>query len=259
MNKENASKNFFKLLEIVERLRGPDGCDWDKKQTAESLLPYFLEETYEVIESVDKKNWENFQEELGDVLLHVVLQSQIASEENKFSIVDSIKTLNNKLIKRHPHVFSDQVSRGVSDVKRTWEEIKHDEKKRESRLDGVPISLPGLTRAQRLQEKASYTGFDWDHIDDAWGKMYEEIEELKKAIKNKDTENIQEEIGDVLFSVVNISRFLNYPAEDMLRKTNIKFEERFKVIEKVLEKRGKRLKDASLAEMEEIWEMAKIK
>ena len=123
MNKENASKNFFKLLEIVEQLRGPDGCDWDKKQTAESLLPYFLEETYEVIESVDNKNWENFQEELGDVLLHVVLQSQIAHEENKFSIVDSIKTLNKKLIKRHPHVFSDQVLNDVSDIKKSWEEI----------------------------------------------------------------------------------------------------------------------------------------
>ena len=259
MNKENASKNFFKLLEIVEQLRGPDGCDWDKKQTAESLLPYFLEETYEVIESVDNKNWENFQEELGDVLLHVVLQSQIAHEENKFSIVDSIKTLNKKLIKRHPHVFSDQVLNDVSDIKKSWEEIKHNEKKRESRLDGVPISLPALTRAQRLQEKASYTGFDWDHIDDAWEKMDEEVEELKKAIRNKDIENIQEEIGDVLFSVVNVSRFLNNPAEDMLRKTNIKFEKRFKIIEKVLEKRGKKLEDASLDEMEEIWEMAKIK
>lgn len=259
MNKENASKNFFKLLEIVEQLRGPDGCKWDKEQTVESLLPYFLEETYEVIESVDEKNWENFQEELGDVLLHVVLQSQIASEENKFSIVDSIKTLNMKLIKRHPHVFSDRVSNNVFDVKRTWEEIKHDEKKRESRLDGVPISLPALTRAQRLQEKASYAGFDWDRIDDAWEKMDEEVEELKTAIKNKDIENIQEEIGDVLFSVVNISRFLGYPSEDMLRKTNKKFEKRFKVIETVLEKRGKKLENTSLDEMEEIWEMAKIK
>jgi len=259
MNKKTASKNFIKLLEIVEQLRGPDGCAWDKEQTHESLLPYFLEETYEVLESVDEKNWVTFQEELGDVLLHIILQCQIADEDKKFNIQDSIQTLNKKLINRHPHVFSDQKLDGINDVKRNWEEIKHYEKKRESRLDGVPIALPSLTRAQRLQQKASYAGFDWENIDGAWAKMDEEVEELKVAIHNKDIDNIQEEVGDILFSVVNLSRFLNCSAEDMLRNTNNKFIYRFKKIEKELEKRGKTLEESSLDEMELIWEDVKIK
>ena len=258
MNKQIASNNFITLLELVEKLRGPDGCPWDQEQTHESLLPYFLEETYEVLESVDEKNWVTFQEELGDVLLHIALQCQIADEDGKFSIEDSIETLNKKLIHRHPHVFSDKKINGVNEVKKNWEEIKHSEKKRESRLDGVPLALPALTRAQRLQQKASYAGFDWDNIDGAWAKMDEEIEELKNAISNKDANNIQEEIGDVLFSVVNLSRFLKCPAEDMLRKTNMKFSDRFKKIEKELEAKGKTLEGSTLAEMEEIWERVKV-
>jgi MazG family protein len=253
MDIKRASVNFSKLLRIVEKLRSPNGCSWDKKQTHETLLPYFLEETYEVIESIDNKNWQNLEEELGDVLLHVVLQSQIAKEDKKFNISDLLNVLNKKLIRRHPHIFSNKKINDKISVKQNWEEIKHKEKKRESRLDGVPIALPALIRAQRLQEKASYTGFDWDKIDDAWDKMDEEIGELRDAIKNKDTENIKEEIGDVLFSIVNISRKLNFPAEDMLRKTNKKFEIRFKGIEKVLKNRGKRIEETSLEEMEKIW------
>ena len=259
MDKKEALKNFSRLLKIVEKLRGPDGCPWDKKQTHETLLPYFLEEAYEVIESIETKNWENLKEELGDVLLHVVLQNQIAEEDNKFNISDSINGLNKKLIRRHPHVFSnDKANNGIS-ARRNWEEIKHEEKKRKSRLDGVPSSLPALIRAQRLQEKASYTGFDWSKIDDAWDKMDEEIEELKCAIKEQDIENMQEEIGDVLFSIVNISRKLNFPAEDMLRQANKKFENRFKGIERVLKSRGEKIEETSLEEMEKIWENQKNK
>ena len=259
MDKKEALKNFLRLLQIVEKLRGPDGCPWDKKQTHETLLPYFLEEAYEVIESIDTKNWENLKEELGDVLLHVVLQNQIAEEDNKFNISDSINGLNKKLIRRHPHVFSnDKANNGIS-ARQNWEEIKHEEKKRKSRLDGVPLSLPALIRAQRLQEKASYTGFDWSKIDDAWDKMDEEIEELKCAIKEQDIENMQEEIGDVLFSIVNISRKLNFPAEDMLRQANKKFENRFKGIERVLKSRGEKIEETSLEEMEKIWENQKNK
>ena len=253
MEKKRASENFSKLIQITEQLRGPNGCSWDKKQTHETLLPFFLEEAYEVMESVDNKNWENLEEELGDVLLHVVLQSQIAKEGKKFNISKLLDTLNKKLIRRHPHVFTNKKIDEKISVKQNWEEIKHKEKKRESRLDGIPIALPALIRAQRLQEKASYTGFDWDKVDDAWDKMDEEIIELKNAIENKDTENIQEEIGDVLFSIVNISRKLNFPAEDMLRKTNKKFESRFKGIEKVLKNKGKRIEETSLEEMEKIW------
>lgn len=259
MDKKEALKNFLRLLQIVEKLRGPDGCPWDKKQTHETLLPYFLEEAYEVIESIDTKNWGNLEEELGDVLLHVVLQNQIAEEDNKFNISDSINGLNKKLIRRHPHVFSDDKENNGISARRNWEEIKHEEKKRKSRLDGVPLSLPALIRAQRLQEKASHTGFDWSKIDDAWDKMDEEIEELKCAIKNQDIENMQEEIGDVLFSIVNISRKLNFPAEDMLRQANKKFENRFKGIERVLKSRGEKIEETSLEEMEKIWENQKNK
>ena len=259
MDKKEASEHFSKLLKIVEQLRGPDGCPWDKKQTHETLLPYFLEEAYEVIESIDNKNWENLKEELGDILLHVVLQSQIAEEDKKFNISESLNVLNKKLINRHPHVFTDGNFEDEINVKRNWEEIKHEEKKRKSRLDGVPLSLPALIRAQRLQEKASFTGFDWDKVDDAWEKMDEEIEELKDAIENQDIKNIQEEIGDVLFSIVNISRKLKFPAEDMLRKANKKFENRFKGIEKVLKSKGKKIEETSLEEMEKIWENQKNK
>ena len=259
MKKNIAAKKFIKLLEIVEKLRGPDGCPWDKEQTHESLIQYFLEETYEVIESIDEKNWPVFEEELGDVLLHVVLQAQIAKETNKFDIVDSLDTINNKLIKRHPHVFGDKNVKASIEAKQNWEKIKHIEKKRKSRLDGVPNKLPALVRAQRLQQKASYAGFDWDNIDDAWTKLHEEINELKSAQNEGDIENIKEEIGDVLFSVVNLSRFFEISSEDMLRATNRKFITRFQKIERELKANGKKLENSSLEEMEKIWEEAKEK
>ena len=259
MKKNIAADKFIELIEIVEHLRGPKGCPWDKEQTHESLLQYFLEETYEVIESVDEKNWHVFQEELGDVLLHIVLQAQIAKETKKFDIIDSLETINKKLIKRHPHVFGDKNIDAPAEAKQNWERMKHIEKKRKSRLDGVPNRLPALVRAQRLQQKASYAGFDWKNLEDVWGKLHEEIDELKLAYKVGDKKNIKEEIGDVLFSVVNLSRFFDIPAEDMLRATNRKFIFRFKKIEEELKVKGKTLEDATLQEMEEIWERAKDK
>ncbi len=257
MNKQKAAESFVKLLEIVEALRGPDGCPWDKEQTYESLLPYFLEEIYEVIESVEEKNWNNFKEELGDVMLHIVLQTQIAREDNKFSIIDSLENVNNKLIKRHPHVFGDLKAKASFDAKQNWESMKHKEKKRESRLDGVPPSLPALTRAYRLQEKASYVGFDWENITEVWNKLNEEINELRNAIKLKDTNNIEEEIGDVLFTFVNLARHLDLHSEDMLRKANKKFISRFKKIEQTIRESGKSIEDASLKEMDRLWEKDK--
>ena len=251
------SKLFVDLVNIVEKLRSPEGCPWDKEQTHESLLPYFLEEAYEVIESVELKDWETLKEELGDVLLHILLQSKIADETNKFNISDSLEVINNKLVNRHPHVFGDDNIDASVEAKQNWEDIKHVEKKRKSRLDGVPNKLPALVRAQRLQEKASYAGFDWDNIDDAWEKLNEELNELKSAQEKKDIENIKEEIGDVLFSVVNLSRFFDIPAEDMLRKTNRKFITRFQTIERELKEKGKKLENSNLEEMEKIWEKSK--
>ena len=247
------------LVNIVEKLRSPEGCPWDKEQTHESLLPYFLEEAYEVIESVELKDWETLKEELGDVLLHILLQAKIADETNKFNISDSLEGINNKLVNRHPHVFGDDNIDASVEAKQNWEDIKHVEKKRKSRLDGVPNKLPALVRAQRLQEKASYAGFDHDNIEDAWEKLNEELNELKSAQEKRDIENIKEEIGDVLFSVVNLSRFFDIPAEDMLRATNQKFTFRFQKIEKELKAKGKKLENSTLDEMDEIWEKSKEK
>lgn len=259
MKKDKAAKQFIKLLDIVERLRGPDGCPWDKEQSHESLLPYFLEEAYEVIESIDEKNWDNLKEELGDVMLHLALQCQISKEEGRFSIVDSLENVNNKLIHRHPHVFGDKKADVPFEAKKNWEDIKHKEKKRESRLDGVPPALPALTRANRLQQKASYAGFDWDDINKVWGKLYEEIDELKEAHDCNNQTNMEEEIGDVLFSVVNLARHMKLDSEDMLRKANSKFVNRFKAIEKELIIRGKEVSTATLVEMDEIWNKIKSK
>ena len=257
MDKQHAADKFVKLLEIVETLRGPDGCPWDKEQTHASLLPYFIEEAYEVMESVDDGNWETFQEELGDIMLHVALQTQIAAENSKFTIADSLDTVNKKLVRRHPHVFGDKKVDIAFEAKQNWEATKHKEKNRKSRLDGVPSALPALTRAQRLQQKAAYAGFDWENVDDVWAKLHEEIDELKFAHEAGDIENIKEEIGDVLFSVVNLARYLDIPAEDMLRATNRKFTTRFQKIEEELEAKGKKLEDSTLEEMDEIWERAK--
>ena len=182
MKIDKSAEQFIKLLGIVEKLRGPNGCPWDKEQTSASLLPYFLEETYEVIESIDQSNWENLKEELGDVILHVALQAQISKEEGRFTIFDTLVNINKKLVHRHPHVFGDEKADIASHAKKNWEAIKHEEKKRESRLDGVPLALPALTRAQRLQEKASYAGFDWDNVGSVWEKLHEEIAELQKAL-----------------------------------------------------------------------------
>ena len=257
VDKIKTTKLFLELIDIVEKLRSPDGCPWDKEQTHGSLLPYFLEETYEVIESVELSDWVTLKEELGDVLLHVFLQAQIARESNKFDIQDTLNGINKKLIRRHPHVFGNKEKGGAYQSKKDWERQKHVEKKRESRLDGVPKKLPALIRAQRLQEKASYAGFDLDKIEDVWEKLFEELNELKFAQKKGDMENVKEEIGDVFFSVVNLSRFLGFSAEDMLRETNRKFIYRFKKIEQELKENGKQLEDCNTEEMEKIWEKSK--
>ena len=257
MNKEKTEKSFTKLLNIVRQLRGPDGCPWDKEQTHKSLLPYFLEEAYEVIEGVEAGDMNSLKEELGDVLLHVVFQADIAQKNSEFTIEDSLNHVNEKLVRRHPHVFGDKKADAAFHAKQNWESAKHKEKKRKSRLDGVPKTLPALTRAQRLQEKASYTGFDWEKIGQVWDKIHEEIQELKEAQSNGNKSHIEEEIGDVIFSIVNLARFLNISAEAALRKTNRKFTTRFKAVEDELKNRGKTVEDSNLEEMDTIWNEVK--
>ena len=255
----DVGKKFEELVEIVEKLRAPDGCPWDREQTNQSLLPYFIEEVYELIESVDEENWDTVKEELGDLLLHVVFQASIGEDEGKFKLADSLTNVNEKLVRRHPHVFGDAKADAAFHAKQNWEAQKHKEKGRKSRLDGVPKNLPALVRAQRLQQKASYAGFDWDEVEQVWDKVHEEIQELKDAQSNEAKDHIAEEIGDVLFAVVNLSRYLDIPAEDALRKTNQKFTSRFSKVEEGIKAQGKELEDATLEEMDAIWEMAKEK
>ena len=248
---------FEELVNIVSRLRAPDGCPWDREQTNHTLIPYFIEEVYEVIESVDDGNWDLVKEELGDILLHIVFQASIAEDEKNFKIIDSLNNINKKLINRHPHVFGDAKAEAAFHAKQNWEAAKHKEKGRESRLDGVPNSLPSLIRAQRLQQKASYAGFDWEKIEQVWGKVNEEILELKEAEASGNNQHIEEEIGDLLFAIVNLSRYLTISSEDALRKTNQKFIRRFKKVEEGIKAKGKKLDEASLEEMDYLWNEAK--
>ena len=248
---------FEELVNIVSRLRAPDGCPWDREQTNHTLLPYFVEEVYEAIESIDDGDWDLVKEELGDILLHIVFQASIAEDEKNFQIIDSLENINKKLINRHPHVFGDAKAEAAFHAKQNWEAEKHKEKGRESRLDGVPNSLPSLIRAQRLQQKASYAGFDWEKIEQVWGKVNEEIIELKEAEISGNNQHIEEEMGDLLFAIVNLSRHLNISSEDALRKTNQKFIRRFKKVEEGIKAKGKKLNEASLEEMDSIWNEAK--
>ena len=256
MSNSSIGNQFEELVKIVQRLRGPDGCPWDKEQTAESLISYMLEEAYEVIEAIDEKDWDGLKEELGDLMLHIVFQASIAQDTKLFDISESLKNINDKLIRRHPHVF-DRKKLVKDKIKPSWELQKHKEKKRNSRLDGVPKSLPGLIQAQRIQEKASYVGFDFEKEEDIWDKLSEEITELKNAKKKNNKDEVQEEIGDIIFTLINLARFLGISADDALRKSNNKFISRFKMVENELKIKGKNIEESSISEMDEIWDEIK--
>ncbi len=239
---------FNKLIEIVKKLRAPNGCEWDKEQTHQSLIPYLLEETHEVIEAIENKDYVSLKEELGDLILHVIFQADLASDKNKFSVDDLLNGINKKLINRHPHIFLNNSDDSYK--KGSWEATKKKEKNRESILDGVPKSLPALLLSRRIQEKAAGVGFDWDNNDQVLDKVDEEIGELKESIiKN---EGIDEELGDVLFSLVNLSRHLNIDPELSLKRSTEKFIKRFKAIEKEVD-----IEKLSLEELDKIWDRNK--
>ena len=244
-----------RLIDIVDLLRSENGCPWDKEQTSESLIPFFIEEVYEAVECIENKN-DDLKEELGDVLLHIVFQSSIANEKGSFNLNDVLKNLNNKLIKRHPHIFNDGKEK-ISFDEKSWEINKQKSKKRESILDGTPISLPSIIKSQRLQDKASSAGFDWDNINDVWTKLYEEIDELKKACEKGQLKSIEEEIGDCFFSLVNLARHLNISAENSVRKTNNKFSKRFKKVELKVSEMSKKINEMSNEEISKLWESVK--
>lgn len=247
-----------RLIDIVAKLRSPEGCPWDIEQTPESMIPFLLEEAYEVVESIEDGKQEDILAELGDLLLHIVMQAHMAEEQNNFELRDSIYSINEKLIRRHPHVFSDDNSQSkrIEDAKEKWEKVKKSEG-RKSWIDGVPRNLPGLIRAQRIQEKASNVGFDWDDVAPALAKSHEEIDELAEVWLEGNTARSIEEFGDVLFSIVNVGRLMKIDSETSMRQAIDKFDARFRALEKVFEEENRDIEAASLEEMDKVWDRIK--
>jgi len=246
------------LLKIMAKLRGRNGCPWDKEQTRMSLRPYIVEEAYELIEAIEDDNPETICEELGDLLFQIVFQCQIAKERKEFTIDDVIDKVSKKMIERHPHVFGKAAYRTADEVIVHWEEHKKLEgKMRESILEGVPESMPSLLRANRLQQRAAQAGFDWENVEDVLEKLDEELKEFRDAVETEERKKIEEELGDIFFMLVNVSRFVGVNAEDALRKTIRKFISRFRYIEMTAARQGRMLSDMSLDEMDSLWNEAK--
>jgi tetrapyrrole methylase family protein/MazG family protein len=253
----SAPEEFSRLLSIMSRLRAPDGCPWDREQTHRSLRPYLMEEMYEVLDTLDRESYGDLKKELGDLLLQIVFHCQLAGEEGLFDAADVIHEISEKLIRRHPHVFGDSKVDSARGVERQWEKIKLNEPHRPKLLEGVPQGQPALNRAFRVQEKAAGVGFDWPDTEPVWGKIREELEELRHEIAQGNSRAIEDEIGDILFSIVNLSRKLGVNPEDALRGTISKFMRRFAYIEEKLTERGKALHDSTLEEMDALWDEAK--
>jgi len=249
-----SGEKFDELMGIMRKLR--QECIWDKEQTHDSIKAATIEEAYEVVEAIEDKDYQELKTELGDLLLHIVFHSVIAEEENNFKVDDVIDSIKNKLVRRHPHVFGDVKINGKDDITKNWEKIKLEEG-RESVLQGIPKNLPGLQHSFRLQEKASKIGFDWNEKEDVWTKVKEEIEEFETASHSGDKEKMEDELGDLFFSLINYSRFIGINPEYALRKTNKKFLNRFQYIEQRLKENGKRISDSNLKEMDKYWEESK--
>jgi tetrapyrrole methylase family protein/MazG family protein len=274
---------FWRLVEVVARLRAPDGCPWDREQTLKTIEPFTLEETYEVFEAIDADDNVAISEELGDLLLQVVLYAQIAADEGRFDLLPVIEGITEKLIRRHPHVFGEGQAHTADQVLRNWEQVKQTEKRRDSALDGIPFALPALARAVRLQSKAAKVGFEWPRREVLWAKLHEEIQELaveffpegapptdrSNTVSEPASDNpaptpdddrlerMEGELGDVLFVVANIARRWGISPEDALRRSNDKFARRFQAIERQVISKGGKMRETSLAEMEEIYDEIK--
>lgn len=244
----------MRLKGIMDELR--EKCPWDRKQTLQSLRPQTIEELYELTDAITETDWPAIKEELGDLLLHVLFYSKIADEQGKFDIKDVMQNVSEKLIFRHPHIYGDVVVKDEEDVKKNWEKLKLKEGKK-SVLSGVPVTLPAIVKATRLQEKSKQVGFEWDNREQVWDKVDEEMKELKEAISVNDQDRIEDEFGDVLFSLINYARFLNIDAENSLERTNKKFINRFIEMEQRALQEGKSLSEMSLHEMDAIWNSIK--
>ncbi len=247
-------EKFKSLMDIMYKLRKE--CPWDREQTNDSIKANTIEEAFEVVEAIDEKNYDELKKELGDLLLHIVFHSVIAEEEKHFNINDVIDAISDKLVRRHPHVFGDTKVDGTKEVMTNWETLKLKEG-RDSVLEGVPKNLPGLHRAFRLQEKASKVGFDWEKKEDVWEKVEEEINELKESEKKNDIQEIENEIGDILFSITNYARFIGINPENALRLTIEKFIKRFTYVEKKVKDQNKEIHKVTLEEMDKYWDESK--
>jgi MazG family protein len=250
----SVENSFMRLVKIMDELR--EQCPWDKKQTIDTLRPLTLEETYELTDAITQHDWKGIKEELGDLMLHMIFYAKIASEQNHFTLADVLEGISDKLVSRHPHIYGDVTVNDDEDVKKNWEQLKMKEGKK-SVLSGVPTSLPAVVKATRIQDKARQVGFEWDNKEDVWKKVEEEMGELHEAIAEGDQQHVEEEFGDVLFSLVNYARFLQIDAEGVLEKTNKKFIHRFTIMEEQAKERGRLLSDMTLQEMDEIWNAVK--
>ena len=249
------NENFKRLVSIMDELR--ERCPWDKKQTIETLRQLTIEETFELADAITNNDWQGIKEELGDILLHIIFYAKIGNEQNQFTLQQVIDGVCEKLIGRHPHIYSDALAENEEEVKRNWEKLKLREGKR-SVLSGVPKSLPATVKAMRLQEKAKQSGFDWDTKEQVWEKIEEEKFELLQAVKSGRQKDIEEEIGDLFFSIINYARFVDVDAENALALTNKKFIARFTLMEEMVQANGKELSDLNLEEMDALWNIIKL-
>ena len=258
-----AGDRFNQLVALMARLRAPDGCPWDQKQTFDTIKPYLLEETYEVLDAIDARDWPELSEELGDLMLQPVFFAQMAAEAGHFRIEDCLEAINAKLIRRHPHIFGEVIAETAEDVKRNWDVIKAEEKSGKGRpqgalLDGISRALPALAEAQQIAAKAASQGFDWPGIAPVFDKLQEELAELDEARSAGQPAEIEDEFGDILFVMVNLARFLHLDPEQALRKSNAKFRRRFGYVEARLGEMNRPFKESNIDEMELLWQEAKI-
>jgi len=251
------TKNLVRLLKIMSRLRAPGGCPWDREQTHQSIRHHLIEEAYEALDALDARQMDDFKSELGDLLLQIVFHAQMAEEAGRFHFDDVAKSIADKLVRRHPHVFGNKKVRDSAGVLRQWEAIKKTEKNTMSVLAEVPRSLPALLKADKIQRKVARVGFDWKHVNDVMAKVEEELRELKGAMASGSRQQFEEELGDLLFAAVNLARYEDLQAEDLLNRTIRKFVKRFQHVEHAVHRCGRKLEDCSLEELDALWESAK--
>jgi MazG family protein len=264
MNQETAGEKFQQLVAIMARLRAPGGCPWDRQQTFDSIKPFTLEETYEVLDAIDHRDWGELTQELGDFILQAVFYAQMASEQQLFRIEDALDAINQKLVRRHPHVFGEESARSADEVLSIWGRVKDAEPKAERKrttglLGGVPRALPALVEAQQIASRAAGVGFDWENPEQVLDKLHEELAEFATARRNAAQDELEDELGDMLFVLVNLARFVKVDPEQALRRTNAKFRARWSHIEARLSEQGRKPEDAKLDEMEALWQEAKRK